>query len=161
MSNWMSRGRWALESRRNWSKFLWYFYTSQHEKDSFLYRYLFGVKSFKKNASFIAFFQGNSRNGNWIIGRIPTSKKIYTWSIQRVPNGSWRASNHHPLGSSWHPLEGAGTWLFWNDFFFKVQSLCLPFSNHVECSCFLVENFDYPPWNQHFRTRKSALSKGK
>ena len=32
---------------------------------------------------------------------------IPTWTFQRVPNGSW-VSNHHPLGSNWHPLERAG-----------------------------------------------------
>ena len=111
------------------------------------------IKTKNLAVSFVANFRGNSRNGNWIIGRIPTSIKLYTWTFQRVPNGSngsWRVSNHHPLGSNWHPLEGAGTWLFWNDVFFKVESLCLQFSNHVEFTCFFGGKYrlpDYPPWN--------------
>ena len=33
---------------------------------------------------------------------------IHSWTVQRVPNDSWRVSIYHPLGFTWHPLEGAG-----------------------------------------------------
>ena len=32
----------------------------------------------------------------------------HAWTFQRMPNGSYRVSIHHPLGFNWHPLEGAG-----------------------------------------------------
>ena len=37
---------------------------------------------------------------------------IHTWTFQRVPNGAQRVSIHNALGSNWHPLEGAGIYIY-------------------------------------------------